>query len=199
MLVPLSHCLFAKSNSETREHNKAPGSHSRRISKNIAQNGVQLARHMRDPDRIVKEFVDPLSPGPGSVVGSPLEPGGGTMAIVSGFVREERTKEIAGCPLGPFASKDDESSCTSCPYNVLNPGQPRMGCALNTPALVYKRCLAHLKLISKDVHDEFTRMLETERQAETDPIVQSRAWSASCASLKIGCLSWEMTWKNKSS
>ena len=86
------------------------------------------------------------------------------MAILSGFVREARVEEIAGCPLTPPEAGGDESSCAACPYNVLNPGHARLGCMVSTPKAVYERSMAHLALISSDDHAVLQQLLKAERE-----------------------------------
>ena len=86
------------------------------------------------------------------------------MAIITGFSRETRAEEIAGCPLVPKPDGRDESSCVKCPYNVLSPGHPRMGCVLSTPAATYDRCMSHLESVSSNDCNELRAILKAERK-----------------------------------
>ena len=85
------------------------------------------------------------------------------MSIISRFVRDDRFAEIDGCPMGSQPAAD-ETACASCPYNVLGPGQPRVGCALSTPFAGYERALQHLAKISGADHTRLVSILEAERR-----------------------------------
>lgn len=80
------------------------------------------------------------------------------MAIRSRFARNERFLEIPGCPLR--GASDDETACASCRFNVLDPGQARVGCVLETKFADYQSALAHLERIDPAAHRRVREILE---------------------------------------
>lgn len=91
------------------------------------------------------------------------------MAIVSGFVREDRIAEVDGCPLSDRVNVGDESACANCRYNALNPGKARVGCLLNTKAVAYEQSMQRLKSISLNDFQTLINILTTARTRGQGP------------------------------
>ena len=89
------------------------------------------------------------------------------MAILSRFVRDSRFEEIAGCPLSSRGA-EDESSCSACSYNVINPGQPRLGCVSSTGLGSYTRAMQRLQATSGEDHAQLEAILEAQRHSGKD-------------------------------
>ena len=108
------------------------------------------------------------------------------MAIQSGFTRKGRFEEVPGCPLEEPARHHDESSCASCPFNVVSPGRPRVGCVLVTSVAIYEQALAHLRAISINDYDELRACLAVARARPADAAVSD----AECDRIKRIALGW---------
>jgi hypothetical protein len=61
------------------------------------------------------------------------------------FADFERLRaRVRGCPLASLEG-GSERTCASCPYNLIAPGQPTIGCETRTPAPVLSRALTALE------------------------------------------------------
>ncbi|MBI4818656.1 MAG: hypothetical protein HY791_20475 [Deltaproteobacteria bacterium] len=98
------------------------------------------------------------------------------VAIVSRFM-DAVDVEIAGCPISarsvPASNTD---ACGACPYNVVFPGQPRIGCSTRTPIDVFDGARAHLLIRDPKLCAELERLCRAGATEVGD--AKTREWLA---------------------
>ncbi|MBI2378929.1 MAG: hypothetical protein HYV07_33350 [Deltaproteobacteria bacterium] len=78
------------------------------------------------------------------------------MAIVSRFTDPVQL-EIAHCPLArSVIPSEDTGACAGCTFNVVFPGEPRIGCSTRTPIDVYDAAVAALASSDARLSDELS-------------------------------------------
>lgn len=87
------------------------------------------------------------------------------MAILTGFVRQDRRHEIDGCPLNDGG---DEAVCATCPWNALDPGRPRVGCQVQSPAAEVTSAFARLATLDPEGHRQVREILAAQAKRRED-------------------------------
>lgn len=87
------------------------------------------------------------------------------MAIITGFVRHDLRHDVDGCPLNDGG---DEAACATCPYNALDPGKARVGCAVHSPSAEVKSALARLAQIDARAAARLEQILDDQRRRRED-------------------------------
>ena len=86
------------------------------------------------------------------------------MAHLTRFTDFERIRRnVAGCPLATVPPSDDESACARCPYNVVAPGEPTIGCQVRLPNDIIDAALAGLKARAPVLAEELEALLASAR------------------------------------
>ncbi len=85
------------------------------------------------------------------------------MAIQSYVTHTDRYHEIPGCPRASPDAAEDESTCDGCPYNVLYPEEPYVGCHIYLDYTHYLTAIEILQAHAPEDYETLRVILERER------------------------------------